>query len=106
MTAQASAAPVQRNEKHDPELLGEKGRRSDPAARSREEQVARHHRRQDQRQVDEGVQERLAPEAAPREQIGDGSATGKLAATATVATIRLSRTAIHSSGETSPRAWR
>ena len=54
-----------------PNVSCEEGPDRTPPPEAEEEQVARHHGRQDQGQVDEGVQKRLAPEAAPREQIGD-----------------------------------
>ncbi len=53
MMPQASAAPVQRNAKTMPKYSVEEGADRAAPAEGEEQQIAGHHRRQDQRQMDE-----------------------------------------------------
>ena len=71
MTAQASAAPVQRKEKTMPKASVEEGADRPAPAEADQQQVAGHDRRQDQRQVDERVEQRSCPRTAARQQPRD-----------------------------------
>ena len=63
MTAPASAAPVQRNEKTMPNTVSKNCAERPATAEGEQQEIAGDDRRQDQRQVDETVEQRLAREA-------------------------------------------
>ena len=64
-----------------------------------QQQIAGDDRRQDQRQMHEAVEQRLAPELAARQHHARSTMpSGRLTTIATVATLMDSRTAVHSSG--------
>ena len=96
ITAQASAAPVQRKEKTMPKCSVEEGADRPAPAEAEQQQIAGDDRRQDQRQMDEAVEQRLAPELAARQQQATAMPSGRLASIAQVATLSDSRTAVHS----------
>ena len=77
-------------------LVEERADRPAPAEQD-QQQIAGHHRRQDQRQVHERSS-RLLPQNRPRASSqAMAMPSGRLAAIAVTATSRLSRTAVHSS---------
>ena len=99
MTPQASAAPVQRNEKTMPKWSARKAADRPAPAEQDQQDVAGDDRRQDQRQEHEAVEQGVAPEATARQQPWRRRCrTAGSTSVATRATLRLSRTAVHSSG--------
>ncbi len=88
-----------------PKLLGEEGADRPAPTEGDQQQVAGDDGRQDQRQVDQRIEQALAPETRLRAS-SQAMATpnGRLARVAVVATSRLSLTAVHSSGVMS-RSW-
>jgi len=78
--------------------FGEKGADRGLAAERQQQQVAGHHRRHDERQMYERVEEALAPEAAARSSQAMATPNGRLATVAVDSDQQLSRTAVHSSG--------
>ena len=58
----------------DAEMLGQEGADRPAPAEAEQQQIAGDHRRQDQRQMDDAVEQRLAPETAARQQQRDGDA--------------------------------
>ena len=74
MTPQEIAAPVQRNENTMPKWSARKAPTGALRPERDEQQIAGHHRRQHQRQVDKRIEQRLAPEILARQQQRDGDA--------------------------------
>ena len=70
MTAQATAAPVQRNDNIDSDV-GEKGAENAFSAEQNEQEEAGDDWRHHQRQMDGGVEDHLAWETPAREHIAD-----------------------------------
>lgn len=79
-------------------MVGEEGAERRLAAERDQQQVAGHHRRQDQRQVDQRVDQALAQKSLRASSQAMATPTGRLTAVAVVATSRLNRIAVHSSG--------
>ena len=98
MTAAASAAPVQRNEKTMPQQASSAWPTRSAPSEGEEQEVAGHDRRQDEGQVHEAVEHGAAREAAARQRVGGGERERQARQGRPRATFRLSRTAIHSSG--------
>ena len=69
---QRRAGPAER--KDDAEIVGEERANRASAPERYEQQIAGDDRRQHQRQVDDPVEQRLAPELLPRQQPADGNA--------------------------------
>ena len=82
----------------DAELLVEEGADRPAPAEQDQQQVAGHHRRQDQRQVDQRVDQALPQNRRRASSQATAMPNGRLASVAVMATRRLSRTAVHSSG--------
>ena len=74
---QRGTRPAERED--DAEMLIEEGADRPFPAEGDEQQIAGDDRRHHQRQMHDAVEQRLAPEVAPREQPGDGQAEGKAA---------------------------
>ena len=68
ITAAASAAPVQRNEKTMPRLSAEKAAHQSLAPERDEQEIAGHDGRQDQRQMDDAVENGFPEETSTRQQ--------------------------------------
>ncbi len=70
MTPQASAAPVHRNENEMPNRLLSRGAYGSLPSERQKQQVARYDRRQNERQVQDAVENELAGKAPSRQRVG------------------------------------
>ena len=99
MMAQASAAPVHRNEKTIPNCSARNDpigpRRPKPSSR----EIAHDHRRQDQGQMHEDIERLPTPEAPPLQQQRDRDARQKACRHGREGHLEAEPTAVHSSGE-------
>ena len=98
MTAEASAAPVQRNANTIPKVFVEKSAERPVSTEQQQQQVTGHDGRHHERQMDHAVEQALAPKSAPRQnELPLPAPKGRLPSIAQNATRRLSRTASISS---------